>query len=173
MSASSGRPDLGADPHQGCRPEGALVEPRVVPRAALGGTPTGPVGAEMAVAPCAKGSRPGQGAPRCALRVEHDGLAERLAARSSIDLVRRGAFIGFAGFIASGLTVKLGFDRWFSTRPTRFKGPPVFFFCALVLALVLVSIAAWYLIHARRRMRVEDAQFARMQELRSRLELDP
>lgn len=173
MSASSGRPDLGSNP-QDCRSGGALVGPSATPDAARDGTPTSPVGAEMAVAPpCAEGSRPGQGAPRCALRVEHDGLAERLAARSSIDLVRRGAFTGFAGFIVSGLTLKLGFDRWFSTRPTRFKGPPVFFFCALALALVLVSFAAWHLVHARRRMRVEDAQFARMRELRSRLELDP
>ena len=176
MSASSGRPELGANADQGCRPGGALVGPRApagAPGATLGETPTGAVGAEMAMAPCAEGSPPGQGAPRCALRVEHDGLAERLSARSSIDLVRRGAFTGFAGFIVSGLTLKLGFDRWFSTRPTRFKGPPVFFFCALALALVLVSFAAWHLVHARRRMRVEDAQFARMQELRSRLELDP
>ena len=105
--------------------------------------------------------------------MEHDALAERLAVRSSIDLVRRGAFTGFAGFIASGLTAKLAFDQWFSTRPTRFRGPPLFFFSALALALVLVSFAAWYLLRARRHMRVEDAQFARMQELRSRLELDP
>jgi preprotein translocase subunit SecY len=105
--------------------------------------------------------------------VEHDALAERLAARSSIDLVRRGALTGFAGLIVGGLAVKLGFDRWFSTRPTRFVGPPVLFFSALALALVLVFFATCYLMHARRRMQVEDAQFARMQELRSRLELDP
>ena len=107
------------------------------------------------------------------LRSEHDVLAERLAARRSIDLVRRGAYVGFAGFIASGLSVKLGFDRWFSTRATRFRGPPVFFFIALAAALVLVVAAALLFARARRHMRAADAQFARMQELRRRLELDP
>ena len=160
MSASSGRPELLVD--HGSGSEGNLAGP-----------PVGRVSADVTVATCATGSPLAHGAPRCELRVEHDALAERLAARSSIDLVRRGALTGFAGFIVSGLAVKLGFDRWFSTRPTRFVGPPVIFFSALALALVLVSFAACYLIHARRRMQVEDAQFARMQELRSRLELDP
>ncbi len=129
---------------------------------------------EAAAGPASGGGRPGrEEEARCPLRVEHDALAERLAARRSIDLVRRGACTGFVGFIASGLAVKLAFDRWFSTRLTRFKGPPVFFFSALTLAVILVSVAAYFLLQARRRMRAEDAQFARMQELRSRLELDP
>jgi hypothetical protein len=107
------------------------------------------------------------------LRAEHDALAERLAARRSIDLVRRGAYAGFAGFVASGLAVKLAFDRWFSLRPTRFRGPPIFFFVALAAALVLGVIAAASLARARRIMRAEDAEFARLQALRARLELDP
>lgn len=107
------------------------------------------------------------------LRAEHDRLAERLAARRSIDLVRRGAYVGFAGFIASGLAVKLGFDRWLSTRATRFRGPPVFFFAALALAVVLAVACAVLVVRARRHMRAEDAQFERMRELRKRLELDP
>jgi hypothetical protein len=107
------------------------------------------------------------------LRAEHDRLAEQLAARRSIDLVRRGAYVGFAGFIASGLAVKLGYDRWVSTRVTRFRGPPIFFFTALALAAVLVTAALLLFLRARRHMREEDAQFARMQELRRRLELDP
>ena len=107
------------------------------------------------------------------LRAEHDALAERLAARRSIDLVRRGAYIGFGGFIATGLTVKLGFDRWVSTRATRFRGPPVYFFIALAVALVLVALALFFFVRARRHMREEDAQFARMRELRRTLELDP
>jgi hypothetical protein len=37
------------------------------------------------------------------LRREHDALAARLEARRSIDLVRRCAYSGFAGFVASGI----------------------------------------------------------------------
>ena len=107
------------------------------------------------------------------LRAEHDRLAERLAARRSIDFVRKGAYTGFVGFIASGLALKLAFDRWFSTRATRFRGPPVFFFAALALALVLVVVALVLFLRARRLMRAEDEEFARMRELRRRLELDP
>jgi hypothetical protein len=107
------------------------------------------------------------------LRAEHDALAERLAARRSIDLVRRGAYTGFAAFIASGLAAKLAFDRWFSTRSTRFRGPPVFFFVALAAALVLAVLAAAALARARGLMRAEDAEFARLRALRARLELDP
>ncbi len=107
------------------------------------------------------------------LRAEHDRLAERLAARRSIDLVRRGAYSGFAAFIASGLALKLGFDRWISTRATRFRGPPVFFFVALGVAVVLLAVTLLVFVRARRHMRVEDAHFARMQELRRHLELDP
>ncbi len=107
------------------------------------------------------------------LRAEHDSLAEGLAARRSIDLVRRGAYTGFVGFLAAGMAVKLAYDRWLSTKVTRFRGPPVFFFSALALTLVLLSLAAWVFLRARRHMREEDAQFARMRELRRRLELDP
>jgi hypothetical protein len=107
------------------------------------------------------------------LRAEHDDLAARLAARASIDQVRRGAYVGFAGLIAAGLSVKLAYDRWFSTRAIRFKGPPVYFFAALVVALVLLGIAAVAFARARRLMRTEDALFRRMRELRDRLELDP
>jgi len=106
-------------------------------------------------------------------RAEHDVLAERLAARRSIDLVRRGAYTGFGGFIASGLAVKLAYDRWFSTRVTRFRGPPIFFFSALALAAVLVALAVFFFVRARRFMREEDVAFARMRELRRQLELDP
>ncbi len=122
-------------------------------------------------------SAPGVGQPQPGsagdLRAEHDRLAERLGVRRSIDLVRSGAYTGFVGFIASGLAVKLAYDRWVSVRATRFRGPPVFFFAALSLALVLLAIALYLFLRARRHMRVEDALFARMQELRRRLELDP
>lgn len=108
-----------------------------------------------------------------ALREEHDALAAALAARSSIDHARRGAYLGFAALIAAGLSAKLAFDRWFSTRVTRFRGPPVFFYVAAVVTLVLVAAAAVEAVRSRRLMREEDARFARLQELRRRLELDP
>jgi hypothetical protein len=108
-----------------------------------------------------------------ALRREHDRLAAQLEARRSIDLVRRGAYSGFAGFLASGVAVKLAYDRWFSVRPTRFRGPPVYFFAALSVAIVLVVAAVVLVAKARRLMRAEDQLFARMRALRDRLELDP
>lgn len=108
-----------------------------------------------------------------ALRREHDVLAERLAARRSIDELRKAAYGAFLGFVTSGLTVKLAWDRWFSERLTRFRGPPVFFFVALAVTLVVLVLAARWFVHARRHMRDEDVAFARLKDLRARLGLDP
>ena len=110
---------------------------------------------------------------REALRAEHDALAELLAARYSIDHVRKGVYGGFAGLLVTGLAVKLAFDRWFSTRVARFRGPPVFFFLAVTLAALLLAFAVWQLVRARGLMREEDERFARMRVLRHELELDP
>ncbi len=108
-----------------------------------------------------------------ALRAEHDALAERLAVRRSIDVARRAAYCGFVTFIAGGLAVKLAWDRWFSMRITRFKGPPMFFAIALAAALVLGVVTAVLWVRARRLMRAEDVEYARFRELRGVLELDP
>jgi hypothetical protein len=108
-----------------------------------------------------------------ALRREHDDLAQRLAARRSIDEMRKAAYAGFFGFIATGLSAKLAWDRWFSERLTRFKGPPVYFFIALAVTCVLLVFAARAYARSRRFMLVEDVAFARMKELRARLRLDP
>jgi hypothetical protein len=108
-----------------------------------------------------------------ALRREHDALAERLAARRSIDEMRKAAYAAFFGFIAAGLSSKLAWDRWFSERLTRFKGPPVFFFVALGVTVVLLVLAARAFARARRHMRAEDEDFARLRALRARLGLDP
>ncbi|GEJ58450.1 hypothetical protein [Anaeromyxobacter diazotrophicus] len=107
------------------------------------------------------------------LRAEHDALAASLAARASIDHARRGAYLGFATFVVSGLAVKLAFDRWFSTRVTRFRGPPIFFYLALAAAVLLLACTLVEAVRSRRLMRGEDARFARLSELRRRLELDP
>jgi hypothetical protein len=112
-------------------------------------------------------------APDRDLRVEHDRLAARLAVRRSIDQVRRGAYGLFFSVIASGLAVKLGYDRWFSTRPTRFRGPPIVFFAATALAATLVAFTVASFLRARRQMAAEDAEFARLRRLRQILELDP
>ena len=107
------------------------------------------------------------------LRAEHDALAESLAARRSIDHVRKGVYGGFTGLLVSSLAVKLAFDRWFSLRVTRYRGPPVYFFIALAVAVPLLAFTAWQLLRARRLMREEDERFARLRALRLELELDP
>lgn len=106
------------------------------------------------------------------LRAEHDALAERLAVRRSVDHVRRGAYAGFVGLVSALLSVKLAYDRWFSVKATRFKGPPVFFIAAAIVAGLLAAYAGWCAARARRLMRAEDADFARLQDLRRRLGLE-
>ena len=110
-----------------------------------------------------------------ALRAEHDELARRVAARTSIDDVRRGAYAAFAGFVATGLTVKFAWDRWgWGPRPARPPGRyPLLFLAALTLAVLLVGWAAASFVRARRRMKLEDADFARLREVRARLGIEP
>jgi hypothetical protein len=107
------------------------------------------------------------------LRAEHDALAGRLAARRSVDELRKAAYAGFAGLIGAGLALKLAFDRWVSARPPRYQGPPVFFFAAAAVAVALLALAAWWVARGRRHQREEDSLFARLLALRARLGLDP
>jgi hypothetical protein len=115
----------------------------------------------------------GAAVPREALRAEHDVLAEKLAVRRSVDAVRRAAYSGFGAVIASGLATRLAWDRWFSTRVTRFRGPPIYLSLALAASLVLGAVAALLWLRARRLMRAENADFARFRALRELLDLDP
>ncbi len=112
-----------------------------------------------------------------ALRAEHDALAERLAIRRSVDLVRRGAYVGFAALISIGLSVKLAWDRWGTPKPgvprKVFHGPPLFFYLAVVVTVVLAVMAVRNLTRAARIGREEDRLFARMKVLRDQLRLDP
>jgi len=108
-----------------------------------------------------------------ALRREHDALAERLAARRSIDELRKAAYASFFGLIATGLTAKLAWDRWFNERLVPRKGPPLFFFVALVVAVGLAAFAVAAFVRGRRYMRAEDEAYGRMKSLRERLGLDP
>jgi hypothetical protein len=111
-----------------------------------------------------------------ALRAEHDALAEKLAARHSVDHVRRGAYVGFAMLIGVGLSVKLAWDRWGPPRPGVVKklphGLPLFFILALVATLVLAIVAGRALRRAATLRREEDAHFARLRALRAALGLD-
>ncbi len=110
------------------------------------------------------------------LRSEHDALAARLEVRRSIDCIRRGAYLGFAGLIAVGLAVKLAWDRWGTVPPGVARkiptGPPLFFYLAAAVAAALVVTALRDLLRARRLMREEDAIFARLVALRGVLGLD-
>ena len=114
----------------------------------------------------------GAGGETAALRAEHDDLARRLAARRSIDLVRRGAWAAFLLVVTGGLSAKLAWDRWGSTHPRAFKGPPALLVLVLLAALACLAVAGAAFLRARRLMRQEDRDFARLLELRRRLGLE-
>jgi hypothetical protein len=109
-----------------------------------------------------------------ALRAEHDELATRVATRHSIDDVRRGAYASFGLVMAAGLSVKFAWDRWSGApRAARPLGRyPLLFLAAVALSLVLLSVAVAAFRRARRDMKVEDRDFARLQEIRKRLGMD-
>ncbi|HVP66598.1 MAG TPA: hypothetical protein VMT17_04990 [Anaeromyxobacteraceae bacterium] len=109
------------------------------------------------------------------LREEHDRLARAVATRTSIDDVRRGAYASFLCVVSAGLAAKFAWDRWGwgpHRAPIRFR-IPLLFFSALVLALASGAVAAWAFRRARRLMRAEDRDFARLRELRGRLGIEP
>jgi hypothetical protein len=113
-------------------------------------------------------------ADEAALRAEQDALAGRVATRHSIDDVRKGAYAAFGLVMAAGLTVKFAWDRWgWGVRPVRPPGRyPLLFLGALGLSIFLAVFAATAFLRARRAMRVEDADFARLREIRARLGID-
>ncbi|MEI7703553.1 MAG: hypothetical protein WCK73_03035 [Deltaproteobacteria bacterium] len=108
------------------------------------------------------------------LRAEHDTLAARVSARSSIDDVRRGAYASFGFVISTGLAVKFAWDRWGSgPRPARIPGRyPLLFLGALLVAVVLATVAIRAFLRARAAMVVEDRDFARLREIRVQLGID-
>ncbi len=117
-----------------------------------------------------------RGPDAAALRAEHDALGERLAARRSIDELRRALYLLFFGLVSVGLTVKLAWDRWGVLKPGVVRkahaGPPLFFLLATVLTVALLALAIRGLVRARALMRDEDALFVRFRALRQRLGLD-
>ena len=118
------------------------------------------------------GGQTAPGGDARALRGEHDELAHRLAARRSIDLVRRGAWAAFLLLVTGGLSAKLAWDRWGSTHPGAFKGPPLLLFLSLLAALACLAVGVVAFLGARRLMRQEARDFARLLELRRRLGLE-
>ena len=113
-------------------------------------------------------------AEEAALRAEHDDLAGRVATRHSIDDVRKGAYAAFGLVMSAGLTIKFAWDRWgWGPRPVRPPGRyPLLFLAALGLSIFLAVFAAAAFLRARRAMRVEDLEFARLREIRTRLGID-
>jgi len=108
-----------------------------------------------------------------ALRAEHDALAERLAARASVDDVRRGFYAILLLVITAGLTAKLGYDRWGPYHPRAFRGPPFLFFLALAAVLLSIAVAVFSFARGRRKMRAEEAEFTRFKSIREKLGLGP
>jgi hypothetical protein len=107
-----------------------------------------------------------------ALRAEHDTLAARLATRESVDEVRRGAWALFGLVLTCGTAGKLAYDRWGPYHPQAFRGSPILLYPALCTALACAAVAVLAIVRARRHMRVEDADFARLRELRALLGID-
>ena len=120
----------------------------------------------------------GENAPAdaAALRAEHDALGQKLAARRSIDELRRALYLVFVGLICVGLTIKLAWDRWGVLKPGVVRkvlpGRPLFFLVAIAVTIVLLSLAIRGFLRTRALMRDEDALFARYRALRDRLGLD-
>ena len=120
----------------------------------------------------------GENAPAdaAALRAEHDALGQKLAARRSIDELRRALYLVFVGLICVGLTIKLAWDRWGVLKPGVVRKPvvgrPLFFWTATAVTLVVLAIGIASLVRARRLAREEDRLFVRFRELRGKLGLE-
>jgi hypothetical protein len=138
-----------------------------VDHAPLPGDPAAPLPGDPA-APL-----PGEAA---GLRAEHDALAERVATRASVDLMKEGGVLTFFTIICLGMTSKLAWDRWGwlpALKPKPEGEYPLFFLLGALLTLVLLRLAVRRFVAASALRREEAALFARLRALRARLELDP
>jgi hypothetical protein len=105
------------------------------------------------------------------LRAEHDALAARLEARRSIDEVRRAAFAALALVITGGVAARLAYDQW-GPHPSQASSGMLALFVAAGVALACLAGATVFSLRAWRHMREEDADFARLRQLRARLGLE-
>lgn len=121
-------------------------------------------------------ANPVDAATAATLRAEHDALARRLEARTSIDHLRRGLYAVFVGLIGAGTCVKLAWDRWGALKPGVVRkavaGRPLFLWIATVLTLAVLAFAVSAFLRARRLGREENALYARFRQLRAMLGLD-
>jgi hypothetical protein len=119
----------------------------------------------------ATGTSPAAEPEIAALRAEQVELAARVSTRKSIDDVRRGAYALFGVVVTFGLSVKFAWDRWgWGPRPTRPIGRyPLLFLGSVALFLACAWVAVLAFRRASRTMKVEDRDFARLQEIRKRL----
>lgn len=117
------------------------------------------------------------GAGDPALRAEHDDLARRLAARASVDRLRRAGWMAFLSVMFFGLCWGLVWELHGETPTARALEHPRLFDAAWVTAFVLwLSLgagAAVNLVRSRRMAREEDRLFGRLRELRRALGIDP
>ncbi len=112
---------------------------------------------------------------RAALRVEHDRIAEEIGTRTSVDHVQNGGVLAFFSFIAFGLTVKLGWDRWGWLpvhKPPPPPGLPMWFLLAMLGAAVLIGYTVREFRRGRALRMIEDQKFKRLLALRKELGLD-
>ena len=118
---------------------------------------------------------PPPGSEESELRLEHERLSARVAARTSIDEVRKGAYASFALFISVGLSLKFAWDRWgWGPRPARPPGRfPLLFTASALLAVALAWFVTRSFLRARVAMKTEDRDFARLREVRERLGIEP
>jgi hypothetical protein len=112
-----------------------------------------------------------------ALRAEHDALARQLASRASVDALRRALGLGSLGFLSGGVCWAILWDRY-GAQPSAFAVEHGALFhagyvAAAVVALTLFALTGVILARWRRLARREDAQFARLLELRRAVGIDP
>jgi hypothetical protein len=116
-------------------------------------------------------AQPAGPAPTGADEARHRELAQKLAARRSIEHLRRGLL---AGFISLLTVAGAGRLLWVQSRPGAPPsewGPWLVALAALAGAGLVMALVS--LLLARRAMREEDGDFRQMLELRARLGLDP